>query len=70
LGNAGERRMVGLVARMVEAGAAVEENDGWNFAHVGTVGAKLGALDIEKEPGIADFEAHDGRLYVRAVVSN
>src|SRR6267378_8266527 len=47
LSDVGQRRIGGLVDRVVEAGAAMQEQQGRLFPHGGTVGHQLRTFDIE-----------------------
>ena len=54
----GQPREVGLEVRMVEAGAAVQEDDGRHLAHHGAVGPQLRAFDVEEQSDVANIYAH------------
>jgi hypothetical protein len=48
LGGIGQGGVGGLIGRMVEAGTAMEEEQGRLLPHHGTIRGKLGALDVEE----------------------
>ena len=58
LRDLGQRREVGFEFRMVEAGAAVQEDDGRHLAHHRAVGPQLRAFHIEEQSDIANIYAH------------
>jgi hypothetical protein len=47
-----------LVDRVVEAGAAMKQQQRRLFSHGGTVRDELGALDVEKQPYPVDEDMH------------
>ena len=54
----GQPREVGLEVRMVEAGAAVQEDDRRHLAHHGAVGPQLRAFYVEEQSDVANIYAH------------
>jgi hypothetical protein len=58
LRDIGQGRVGGLVDRMVEAGAAVEEQQCRFFPHDRTIWDELRALDIEEQPHPVDEHMH------------
>ena len=53
-----QSREVGLEVRMIEAGPAVQQNDGRHLTHRRAVGTQLRAFNIEEQASIANFYAH------------
>ncbi len=53
-----EPRKVGLEVRMVEAGAAVQQDYRRHLAHLRAVGPQLRAFNIEEQTNVANFYAH------------
>jgi hypothetical protein len=64
LSDVGQRRIGGLVDRVVEAGAAMQEQQGRLFPHGGTVGHQLRTFDIEEQPHPVDEYMH-GQISLR-----
>src|SRR6266852_5903206 len=58
LRDLGQHRKVGLENRMIEARAAMEQDNSGHLAHSRTVGPQPGAFDIEKEPAITNIHTH------------
>src|SRR5271154_81888 len=58
LRDLGEPREVGFEVRMVEAGAAVQEDDGRHLAHHGAVGPQLRAFHVEEQSDVANIYTH------------
>ena len=58
LGDLRQAAVVGLVDRMVGAGAAVEHQQGRLFPHGGTVGHETRAFDIEEQPHTVHEHMH------------
>jgi len=58
LGGIGQARIGRLADRMVEAGAAMQQQQGRLFPHHGTVRGKLGTLDVEEQTHAVHVHMH------------
>jgi len=60
LGDVGQGRIGGLVDRMVETGAAVQQQQNGLLPHDRSVGDEFGALDVEEQPHPVHDHMHGG----------